>query len=136
MQKTLEKSLIDALSWAGIRELPNTNDSECFYIKALALVSKRDGSSSYVALRKNEKGEDAIVKDFGTVSPIVEVKETYPYLYLDASFVPEFSTKKKEERIKWLSIANPNGKGYEDMSLKELNLAIINVAMQKQLKTM
>lgn len=136
MQKILEKSLIDALSWAGVRELPNKNDGECFYIKALALVSKRDGTSSYVALRKNEKGIDTIVKDFGTVAQIVEVKETYPYLYLDASFVPEFTTKKKEERIKWLSIANPNGEGYENMSLKELNMAVINMAMQKQLKTM
>jgi hypothetical protein len=135
MYKTLDKTLVDALSWAGVKSLPEANNGENFYIKALALVAKRDGTLSYVALRKGRDGKDTIVKDFGSVSQISEIKEVYPYMYLDASFVPEFTTKKKEERIKWLSMTEP-GKDYEAMSLRELNLEVLNVAMQKQLKSL
>ena len=134
MHKITNKTLIDALSWAGLRELPEVNDGENIYIKSLALVSKRDGTTSYVATCKDILGVDKIVKDFGTVSPIVEVKEVYPYLYLDASYVPEFATKKKEDRIKWLEIAAPHMKNLDTMSFKELNNAIINIAIQKQIK--
>lgn len=134
MHKTTNKTLIDALSWAGLRELPEVYDGENIYIKSLALVSKRDGTTSYVATCKDILGVDKIVKDFGTVSPIVEVKEVHPYLYLDASYVPEFATKKKEDRIKWLEIAAPHMKNLDAMSFKELNNAIINIAIQKQIK--
>lgn len=134
MHKTTNKTLIDALSWAGLRELPEVYDGENIYIKSLALVSKRDGTTSYVATCKDILGADKIVKDFGTVSPIVEVKEVHPYLYLDASYVPEFATKKKEDRIKWLEIAAPHMKNLDAMSFKELNNAIINIAIQKQIK--
>ena len=134
MHKTTNKTLIDALSWAGLRELPEVYDGENIYIKSLALVSKRDGTTSYVATCKDILGADKIVKDFGTVSPIVEVKEVRPYLYLDASYVPEFATKKKEDRIKWLEIAAPHMKNLDAMSFKELNNAIINIAIQKQIK--
>lgn len=134
MHKITNKTLIDALSWAGLRELPEVYDGENIYIKSLALVSKRDGTTSYVATCKDILGVDKIVKDFGTVSPIVEVKEVHPYLYLDASYVPEFATKKKEDRIKWLEIAAPHMKNLDAMSFKELNNAIINIAIQKQIK--
>ena len=134
MHRTTNKTLIDALSWAGLRELPEVYDGENIYIKSLALVSKRDGTTSYVATCKDILGADKIVKDFGTVSPIVEVKEVHPYLYLDASYVPEFATKKKEDRIKWLEIAAPHMKNLDAMSFKELNNAIINIAIQKQIK--
>lgn len=134
MYKATDKSLIDALAWAGVRELPEVYDGENIYIKALALVAKRDGTTSYVATCKDVLGVDKIVKDFGTIAQIVKVLEVRPYMYLDASFVPEFATKKKEDRIKWLEIAAPNMKNLDAMSFKELNTAIINIAIQKQIK--
>lgn len=134
MYKNTNKSLVDAMAWAGVRELPEVHDGVNVYIKALALVAKRDGSTSYVAICKDKNGEDKIIKDFGSVSQIVEVLEIRPYLYLDSSYIPDFTTKKKEERIKYLSIANPDGGNYEEMSIKELNKAIVNLAIQKQIK--
>jgi hypothetical protein len=134
MYKATDKSLIDALAWAGVRELPEVYDGENIYIKALALVAKRDGTTSYVATCKDILGVDKIVKDFGTIAQIVKTLEVRPYMYLDASFVPEFTTKKKEDRIKWLEIAAPNMKNLDAMSFKELNTAIINIAIQKQIK--
>lgn len=128
----LRESLIDALSWASLRELPEKDNGENIWIRALALVSKRDGSKAYVALVKGKDGEDRIIRDFGSVSMIVKIEEIYAFEYLDSSYLPTFDSKKKEDKIKWLSMQRPEV-NYEEMSSKELNKAILHVAMQNQL---
>jgi hypothetical protein len=128
----LRESLIDALSWASLRELPEKDNGENIWIRALALVSKRDGSKAYVALVKGKNGEDRIIRDFGSVSMIVKIEEIYAFEYLDSSYLPTFDSKKKEDKIKWLSMQRPEV-NYEEMSSKELNKAILHVAMQNQL---
>jgi hypothetical protein len=128
----LRESLIDALSWASLRELPEKDNGENIWIRALALVSKRDGSKAYVALVKGKNGEDRIIRDFGSVSVIVKIEEIYAFEYLDSSYLPTFDSKKKEDKIKWLSMQRPEV-NYEEMSSKELNKAILHVAMQNQL---
>jgi hypothetical protein len=128
----LRESLIDALSWASLRELPEKDNGENIWIRALALVSKRDGSKAYVALVKGKDGEDRIIRDFGSVSMIVKIEEIYAFEYLDSSYLPTFDSKKKEDKIKWLSMQRPEV-NYEEMSAKELNKAILHVAMQNQL---
>jgi hypothetical protein len=128
----LRESLIDALSWASLRELPEKDNGENIWIRALALVSKRDGSKAYVALVKGKNGEDRIIRDFGSVSMIVKIEEVYAFEYLDSSYLPTFDSKKKEDKIKWLSMQRPEV-NYEEMSAKELNKAILHVAMQNQL---
>ena len=128
----LRESLIDALSWASLRELPDKDNGENIWIRALALVSKRDGSKAYVALVKGKNGEDRIIRDFGSVSMIVKIEEIYAFEYLDSSYLPTFDSKKKEDKIKWLSMQRPEV-NYEEMSSKELNKAILHVAMQNQL---
>lgn len=128
----LRESLIDALSWASLRELPEKDNGENIWIRALALVSKRDGSKAYVALVKGKDGEDRIIRDFGSVSIIVKIEEIYAFEYLDSSYLPTFDSKKKEDKIKWLSMQRPEV-NYEEMSSKELNKAILHVAMQNQL---
>lgn len=128
----LRESLIDALSWASLRELPEKDNGENIWIRALALVSKRDGSKAYVALVKGKNGEDRIIRDFGSVSMIVKIEEIYAFEYLDSSYLPTFDSKKNEDKIKWLSMQRPEV-NYEEMSSKELNKAILRVAMQNQL---
>lgn len=128
----LRESLINALSWASLRELPQKDGGENIWIKALALVSKRDGSKAYVALMKGKNGEDRLIKDFGTVSQVVKIEEVYAYSYLDSSYLPQFDSKKREDKIKWLSLQRPDV-DYESMTAKELNKAILHVAMQNQL---
>jgi hypothetical protein len=128
----LRESLINALSWASLRELPPKDNGENIWIKALALVSKRDGSKAYVALMKGKNGEDRLIKDFGSVSQVVKIEEVYAYSYLDSSYLPQFDSKKREDKVKWLSIQRPEV-DYESMTAKELNKAILHVAMQNQL---
>lgn len=133
MDKVQNKSLIAALNWACVRELPPVDDKENVWIFALALVAKKDGSKGYVALTKDKNGESRIVKDFGSTSMIVKVEEIYPYLYLDPTYIPQFGDKKKEERVKWLKLTDPDGGDYDAMSLKELNKAILNRAIQNHI---
>lgn len=131
MKNWLEQSLIECLKWAKIPSLPEEDDNENIWIKAIALVEKKDGTESYVAVTKDDNLENKIVKDFGSVSIVHSIKAYYPYLYLSAAFVPEFKTRKKEERIAYLS------KCYRDMdfsgmSLKELDKLIIQRAIKQQ----
>jgi hypothetical protein len=135
MYKATEKSLVDALSWASLRELPPKDNKENVYILALALVSKKDGSKSYVATKKGKDGKDKVVKDFGSTAMIVKIEEVYPYLLLDGNYLPTFDGKKREDRIKWLTMMDAEG-DYEGMSLKELNKEILLIAMRNQLKAM
>jgi hypothetical protein len=121
------------LSWASLRELPEKDNGENVWIKALALVSKRDGSKAYVALVKGKDGEDRLIKDFGSVSQIVKYDEIRPYVYLDSSYLPTFEAKKREDKIKWLALRRPDV-DFEAMNAKELNKAILHVAMQNQLE--
>jgi hypothetical protein len=135
MYKGTEKSLVDALSWASLRELPPKDKKENVYILALALVSKKDGSKSYVATKKGKDGKDRVVKDFGSTATIVKIEEVYPYLLLDGNYLPTFEGKKREDRIKWLTMMDAEG-NYEEMTLKELNKEVLLIAMRNQLRAM
>lgn len=132
--KKIENSLVEALNWASLRELPPKDNGEDVYILSLAKVLKIDGSKSYVAMSKDEKGNNRIVKDFGSLAKIVKIEEVYPYLLLNSNYVPQFKSNKKEERIAWLSTYDVN-KDWSSMSLKELNKEILSIAMKNQIKS-
>lgn len=135
MKDNKNESLVSALSWAGLSELPPKDTKENVYVRALALVAKSDGSESYVALKKGENGDDKIVKDFGSIFPIAKVKEVYPYNYLDSRFVPEKTLESKEDMVNWLNFNDKKQEGldYSKMSKKELKKRIIALASLKQL---
>lgn len=132
MRKDIEKeSLMQCLSWCALRELPQKHDGKNVYIKAVAKVKKADGSVGYMAIQKDKNGVDKYIKDFGSVSVIREIMEIYPYLYLDAQYMPKFKTQKKEERIAMLS--RLYNKDFSNMSLKELDREVLNHAIQMHL---
>lgn len=140
MEKLKKESLIKALSFCGLREVPEEWDKENVYLRALALVSKTDGSESYVLVEKDEHGNDRMVKDFGTVCAIHETVSIHPFFFLDARWLPEFKPKgkgkasadNKTERIAWLE---RNNIVMDDKSdIKALDKAILHVAMRKALE--
>lgn len=133
MRSKTRASLIKALSYCSLRELPKLDNGEDVWIKALALVTKTDGCDYFVALEKDAKTlVNRVKKDFGGTGAIVEYKETYPYLYLSSEYMPKFQDKTKDARIKYLSGINPNV-NWSKYSLKELNDEIIGLAIQSQL---
>lgn len=134
MKTRLEESLIDCLSWCGVLDLPKKDSGEDVWIKAIAKVAKRDSTHAYVAMVKDNDGENKVVRDFGSCASIAFVEEIYPYLYLDAKYVPVFKSKTdKKERVDWLKYQGGE-KDYESMTLKQLDKEVLVCAMMNHLK--
>jgi hypothetical protein len=130
-----KESLLAALQYCSLRSLPDVEDGENVWVQALALVAKRDGTTSYVLVEKNGRdGSDKIIKDFGSISMIVKFLEFYPTMYLYPEYVPEFDNNKKESRINYLR-KNRGDEDYGDYTLKELNKLVICTAIQMQLNS-
>lgn len=126
---------MDALSYCDLRHLPQEDTKEFVWLKALALVSKSDGTKSYVLLVKDLRGEAKVVKDFGNISVIKTIETIYPFALLDERYMPTFTTKTKDERIEWLQRMGCS----EDLSsanMKELNKRVLNTAMQIALRNL
>ena len=69
-------SLIAALSEYALRDLPDVDDGQSVWIKAIALVRKKDGTSSYVCVKKEPYTFcNVVLKDFGTCSAIADFEE-------------------------------------------------------------
>lgn len=132
MENKLTDSLVEALSYCHLSELPPEDNNEFIWAKSLALVGKSDGSFSYVLMVKDRNGGNKIIKDFGTISAIVEVKRIYPIVVLDERFIPVFDGRGKEERLSWLR--RRGVKDIEGLTTKELDKMIINEATQDALR--
>lgn len=132
MGRKTEESLIDALSYCDLRDLPEIEDGENVWIRAIAKIVKSDGGEYYAYVEKGNDLKNRIIKDFGSMSSIVKVVAYYPFSYLKADFMPEFKTKKKEERIAYLTRYKTT-KDYSNMTLKELNDEVLKGAIAMQL---
>lgn len=132
MKDYKEKSLIDVLSYCDLRDLPEVDKKEYVWVRAVALVEKRDGTLNYAVAKANAIGDYSITKDFGSISSIVTVKQYFPYEFLDATFLPDFKGAKKEDRINWL-VKNGVNKNFSSMTAKELDKECTNFAIKQQL---
>lgn len=129
-----EDSKLKALTYCGLRELPDVEDKEHFWLRAIALVKKIDGSESYVYVEKDLKTlKPKMIKDFGNIAIIYEFVEYYPYSYLKSQFMPTFKTQKKDERIAYLTAYDKNA-DFSRHTLKELDKEIMRRAAKKQLE--
>ena len=75
----LNRSLVAALAYCDLKSLPKKDSKDYYWLKALGLVSKADGTKSYVLLRMDTDFTQRVIKDFGTISTIVSVDEVYPF---------------------------------------------------------
>lgn len=132
MKDYKEKSLIDVLSYCDLRDLPEEDKKEYVWVRAVALVEKRDGTQNYAVAKANAIGDYSITKDFGSISTIVNVKQYFPYEFLDATLLPDFKGAKKEDRINWL-VKNGVHKDFSSMSAKALDKECTNFAIKQQL---
>ena len=132
MRKKEKESLIDALAYCSLRDIPAADDGSGYWLEALAKVAKRDGTKSFVYAVRNADTLDIEIKvDFGTISGIAFVEEYYPYEFLRDEFLPKFANK--EERVKYLSKGDEEAeKKYAKMSVKALDETIIKLAISAQ----
>ena len=143
--KNLIASMREALGMAGLREVPEKDDGEHIYTRAVALVKKRDGSVNYALLRKNLKGEDVVCADFGHVCTMSAILEVYPYEYLDEMYMPlhdmnEKTTAEKKRQIVMQmkdagELTDEYTKEYiQKMKVKEMNGLLIGVGCKRQME--
>lgn len=133
MNRVTRASLIAALSYYSLPDLPAKDDGDDVWIRALALVTKYDGNDYFVCVEKNWKTMDnRVIKDFGAVGAICEYKAIYPFIFLDAKYMPTNLDKTKECRIAFLKSVNPT-RSYDGLGIKELNKLIIGCAIRTQL---
>lgn len=127
------ESLIAALSEYALKDLPQVDDGQSVWIKAIALVSKKDGTQSYACVKKDPQNLNSVVlKDFGNCSAIASYEEFYPFSFLKSGYMPVFKGQKKEDRINYLNKYNGNV-DYSGFSLKELEKRILAIAIERQL---
>jgi hypothetical protein len=133
MIRRTEESLIDALSYFSLRDLPEPWDKENIWIKAIAKVVLADGCECYVYVERTPQNEPRIKRVFGGTSSIVKILEYYPFSYLKAEYMPIFEDKKdKASRIAYLQKGNMDV-DYSQYSLKRLNAEILAGAIARQL---
>lgn len=133
MNKITEESKMKVMAFCGLRDMPEPEDKEHFWLRAIALVQKKDGSQSYAYAEKDLNTlEPKLVKDFGTISVIHKVIEYYPFSYLKAQYIPTFKSQKKEERIAYLTAYDKNA-DFSKHTLKELDKEVMRRAARKQL---
>lgn len=121
-----DETLVDALSFCGVKELPEELKGKEVWIKAIALVTKRDGGQSYVAVERDSDGGKKIVRDFGSLSPVAKIEKLYPYMYLSENDVPKFAKDAKDEKIAWLEERDYKKEELEGLTPKGLDKIIIN----------
>lgn len=133
MKNKSEESLLDALQYCSLRTLPEPDDKENVWIRAIAKIAKADGQMYYAYVEKDDKLQNKIIKDFGPISALVRVVEYYPFSYLKPAFMPKFKGNKKEERIAYLTRYNKD-LDYSNYSVKELDKLIMLGAIKKQME--
>lgn len=133
MKNKSEESLLDALQYCSLRVLPEPEDKENVWIRAIAKIAKADGQMYYAYVEKDDKLQNKIIKDFGPISALVRVVEYYPFSYLKPAFMPKFKGNKKEERIAYLTRYNKD-LDYSNYSVKELDKLIMLGAIKKQME--
>jgi hypothetical protein len=90
-------TLPKALTFAMCGDLPKplAADNRTFWIKAISLIKKVDGTCSYVCMRHKTDDTFSVISDFdgkpfaGLEGNVVEI---YPYLFLDSTFLPNVSS--------------------------------------------
>lgn len=134
MRKNEQETLIDALAYCSLRDIPAADDGSGYWLEAIAKVAKRDGTKSYVYAVRNKTNLDIEIKvDFGTVSGIAFVVEYYPFEFLREEFLPKLANK--DERVKYLSNGDQSlEKSYSKMSVKALDDEIIKKGIQAQVE--
>lgn len=132
MRKQEQQSLIEALSYCSLRERPEPDDGDGYWIEALARVVRYDGSVAYVYVKRDENTLECVIKKvFGDVGGIALVDQYFPFEYLRCEFAPKFELK--EDKVKYLSDITPgNGKLYAKMSNKALDEEILKIGMKMQ----
>lgn len=129
-----EESKFSALAYVHLSEVPPEHDGKSVWITALALVKKSNNTLSWCYMERDKQGKPKVMRDFGSMYPIVEYVSVHPILYLERSYLYK-TPKTPEGDAKLIEFLKSNGvvMDYENADRKALDKANIAIAIQRQL---
>lgn len=139
MEDIKQSSLSEALSFAGLKELPARYDDKDvdaggrkkIWISAIVLLKKIDSTMSYGIASRRGDGFIRVERDFGRMSQSVGIVSVHPFQYLDT--LRFMSYRSEESSIKALTYAY--GGEYEDyaaMSAEKREALLIDYGIRLQ----
>ena len=91
----LEKETLTAvLQFTGCTELPSALKEGDIYVRAIAKVKKANNHETMCVIVNDGEGNPIIKKDFGSISMIKDIVESYPLSVLESDSIPDFRKKK------------------------------------------
>lgn len=131
-----EDSLKRALTAIRLSELPKQfrEDSGEYWLEAIILTRKRDGSQSYVAGKRGADKKIIYTSDFGTMSPIAALLSVHPYLYLDKKKYMPYETieQKRHALARYIGGDDDAKKAVDELSDSEVEYQILEIAIEMQ----
>lgn len=131
-----EESLKKALTVARLPELPKQfrEDNNEYWMEAVILTRKRDGSLSYAIGKRNESGKICYVADFGTMSQIIGLVSIHPYIYLDKKKYMPYETiiQKRNALVMFIGGDNDALSAVQKMSDEDVESSLLCIAIEAQ----
>lgn len=131
-----EDSLKRALTAKRLSELPKQFREENgeYWLEAIILTRKRDGSQSYVAGKRKADGKIIYTADYGTMSPIAALISVHPYLYLDKKRYMPYETIEQKRHALALYIGDDDDakKAVDGLPDSEVEYQILEIAIETQ----
>lgn len=135
---TKERSLNEALVAVGLQRigLPKQwrDESDGFWIEALVLVRKRNGDKSYMLAKRGADRVIRYTRDFGRMSQFVSLISIHPYKYLDSEHLTDCGDSEEDKKKYLAAITDKPIEDVQEMSQNEVEEAINEQAITRQLE--
>lgn len=136
MENIKESSLKKALNFVMLQELPKQlrATDKGYWVEAIALVRKRNMTSSYCVAKRGGDGRIRYTADFGDISPIVGLISVHPYLVLDTDTQIPYETIEEKKAV----IIDTFGKDVvsvvEAMTPEKVDETLIDIAISNMMQ--
>lgn len=129
----LEESLFNALAFVERSKLPPIWDGKSLWIRALCQVRKADNLLWWCYMERGDDGKPKVIRDFGSVSAIIEVVSIYPVSYLEQKYLRTFKEGEEEKMKNYLKKCGVD-MDYDSADRASLDKAVTILAVKLQLK--
>lgn len=129
-----EESLLEMLMYAKIPSLPEPNDEEQIWVRAIVKILRKSGHMDYAIAYHDffAWNEINVTKELPGLGIAHELVEIYPYEYLKEDSLPDVASKK--EIISFISANVPEDEEYlSGMSDDNLKKHLYNICIKGQI---
>lgn len=124
----------DVLRHAYLTQMPEEeNEKTKLWIRAIAFVRKQNGDYGYAIVQRTPDFNTTYLYTNGESVAVSSIEKTYPFIVLDKRYIKTFKGNATEPRVAYLKSVNPDV-DYSKMDFKELNKAIVGIAIAQQIE--